>query len=133
MHDACGPLSLVMPADISAMQRRALTDATTSWNTLGFTQLQFDDAADRITVRFRPAAPMLYGLYEPDTGELILNALIEVRSALTVVAAHELGHAMGLVHIEPSERASVMNQGNITLPPTPADNTVLTEYWRGCR
>lgn len=51
---------------------------------------------------------------------------------LAVTVAHELGHAFGLVHVDPSVRASVMNPGNLSTPPTAADAAQVTGLWGAC-
>lgn len=58
------------------------------------------------------------------------HATIDVSDTLddataTVVVAHELGHAFGLLHVARADRASVMNPGNIAVTPTLADRGAL--------
>ena len=57
------------------------------------------------------------------------------RAALSAdrrVIAHELGHAFGLFHVPASERISLMNPGNLTTPPTTADQAALAALWGSC-
>ena len=39
---------------------------------------------------------------------------------------------MGLVHIDPGSRVSVMNPGNLSTKPTSADAAQLTALWGSC-
>jgi hypothetical protein len=47
--------------------------------------------------------------------------------------AHELGHAFGLLHVDPAERRSVMNVGNLEVAPTGEDAAAVRAMWPSCR
>jgi predicted Zn-dependent protease len=63
---------------------------------------------------------------------VLVNRAITDRAELAIVVAHELGHAFGLVHIDVATRASLMNPGNLTTPPTDADQRALEALWGAC-
>ena len=102
---------------------------------MGTTQLTRDepDAGGRVDIEFRPAGAMFFGFYDPETGRVLINDSLEEKSTMSIVMAHELGHAMGLEHVEISQRASVMNPGNTETLPTRADEDALKTVWNGCR
>ncbi|HEY0881746.1 MAG TPA: M66 family metalloprotease, partial [Archangium sp.] len=83
-----------------------------------------------VPMRFRSAAAVFRGIYEPVTGLVSINRGLE-GSDRTITIAHELGHALGLPHVPASERASVMNPGNLTVLPTAEDVAALQQRW-GC-
>lgn len=122
VHDACGPLTVAPAADVTDAQREGIARAIGDWNGLGFTQLGLEGAGAPVALSFASAAAFFHGFYDPETGEVIINRSVQDPLELQVVIAHELGHAMGLPHVALSERASVMNPGNVTLAPTADDS-----------
>ncbi|MFT3843281.1 MAG: hypothetical protein QM723_40225 [Myxococcaceae bacterium] len=133
LHDPCHPLAVVAPG-ASELRTAAISDALESWNSLGLTQLTQDDSSgDRVEVSFEKAAGVFHGLYDPQKGTVAINDDLVDRHSLSVVIAHELGHAMGLVHVSPDDRASVMNPGNVTVSPTQTDSGAISAMWNGCR
>lgn len=107
------------------MQQSAVAAALDSWNVHGLTRLSTSGGGERIALQFQPAFGSFHGLYDPDTGDVFINSTMEDPGEVAVVVAHELGHAMGLMHLE--HRASVMNPGNLRVPPTPEDNALLVQ------
>ena len=126
VHAPCGPLVITPSSDLSAMQRDAVENGLKLWNALGFTQLATSGEGAPVTLHFAKAAPFFHGYYDPKSGEVYVNTSMTDPAEIAVVVAHELGHAMGLPHVEPSERTSVMNPGNLTVTPTSADNALLS-------
>jgi hypothetical protein len=122
LHDGCNALTLSTPADATDAQRDGIIRAAAAWNELGFTHLDVDGKSEPIALRFEKAAGMFHGLYDTDTGEVLINQDLTNPDELGVVIAHEVGHAMGLPHIALSARRSVMNPGNLTVGPTAEDS-----------
>jgi hypothetical protein len=85
-----------------------------------------------LEVRFQHAAPEFYGLYDAQAGMIYVNDELTDPGTLSIVIAHELGHAFGLVHISASVRASVMNPGNLLIQPTTDDRRTLENLWGSC-
>ena len=85
-----------------------------------------------ISLEFQAAAEMFHGFYDDQRGVVYINLSLEDDHQRSVTIAHELGHAFGLVHVQASERASVMNPGNLTVEPTAADAAALTALWGNC-
>jgi hypothetical protein len=63
----------------------------------------------------------------------MINRAITDRATIAIVIAHELGHVFGLAHVEAVTRISLMNPGNVTTPPTAADQLTLEAQWGTCR
>lgn len=81
-------------------------------------------------VRFDEAAPPFHGLYDDSEGVIYINRGIIDERTLSIVIAHELGHAFGLLHVD--DRESVMNPGNLDTPPNAADQAAIEALWGAC-
>jgi hypothetical protein len=135
--DACAPLVVVPEPTITAEQSQGLADGIALWNSRAATRISgalpaVDDAPAQVPLRFQAAAPPFHGLYDDQAGIVFINQDVTDRHALAVTIAHELGHVFGLPHVATSVRASLMNAGNMTVEPTPADVATLADRWGPC-
>jgi hypothetical protein len=136
-HDPCAPLAIHAPGATVAEQA-GIADALELWRARGVTAFTADPPADPsalITIDFESATDTFHGLYEPDEASVLINldlTTAAARGPLAIVIAHELGHAFGLVHIDPAVRVSLMNAGNVVTPPTDADQRALATLWGAC-
>jgi hypothetical protein len=124
----------VLDASATAAQRDGLSSALGLWNGVAGTQLvaDTDTTAASVPIHFQTAASLDHGLYDAQTAQIYLNDDL-TGPLLPVVMAHEIGHAMGLVHISRDARVSVMNPGNLSVTPTSADAAQLAALWGSCR
>jgi hypothetical protein len=120
VHDACTPLALVGDdASIAA--------ASALWNGVGVMAIGAP-GGDVLPVIFTAhAASDEFGAY---TGSAIFVNEDVVGDARAIVIAHEIGHAIGLVHV--SDRPSVMNPGDLTLAPSSDDDAAVIAVWGSC-
>lgn len=135
IHDPCQPLSVVPAEDTTPEERASVERGIALWNAFGRTQLMVDaplGAEATVALRFKDAAGAFYGVYAADRGEVLINHRLSDDAARAITVAHELGHAMGLAHVEPDARASLMNPGNLVLPPTAEDERALMALWNDC-
>lgn len=130
VYDACEPVALSAPG-ASEAQLAGISAGAALWSAAGVPAFSGSASADAITLTFSPAAPELYGLYD-GAGGISLNEELGGEE-LEVTVAHELGHALGLVHVDPASRASVMNPGNLSTTPTDDDASALAALWGRCR
>jgi hypothetical protein len=128
--DACSPLALVSatPTDV---QHAGMQAAMELWRERGAPALG-RRAGATMDVIFEDAAPAFRGLYDDQAGLIYINRGITDEATLSIVIAHELGHAFGLLHVDASERISVMNPGNLDTPPTAADQAAIEGLWGVC-
>lgn len=84
-----------------------------------------------IPVRFVDVG-WFFGRFEDEEGAIALSNAVTDPGALAVVTAHEIGHALGLYHVNASERSSVMNPGNVAVLPTEADLREVVALWGTC-
>lgn len=112
--DPCEPVRVEGPDGVA--------DAIAMWRVQDVTPFVLEEPAD-IRVELTTGAPAFYGLYDGTT--VYINTTITDAHQRAVTIAHELGHALGLVHVPASERASVMNPGNLIVEPTAADAAAL--------
>lgn len=129
-HDACAPLALVTAAAATELQLAGIADAQALWRDRGAPALGLRAGAT-LEVRFERAAGNFYGLYDDESGLIFINQQITDPSVLSIVIAHELGHAFGLPHV--TDRISLMNPGNRDTPPTDEDQRALAALWGECQ
>jgi len=127
--DPCQP-TLLAARGATDEQLVSIDDAIAMWQNQGVEISRGDPAL--VEVQFRTAAQALYGFYEDATATIYINQGLSDRTQRAITVAHELGHAFGLDHIDPSVRASVMNPGNVTRMPNDADRTALAVKWGDC-
>jgi Zn-dependent peptidase ImmA (M78 family) len=132
--DACAPLALAPEPSATTAQTAGLSAAIASWNAVAGTHLTLAGAEPitALPVRFQAAAAPDHGLYDGARGMIFLNDDLS-GSQLAVTAAHEIGHAFGLTHVDASVRTSVMNPGNLSTLPTAVDAAQVAGLWGPCR
>lgn len=132
--DPCAPVVLVPAADASEAEIEGIRAAIDMWHAVVPVKLQLEDLADarRLPIVFEDAPLLYYGLYEDETGRILINRRLTDDLARAVTIAHELGHAFGLYHVSPEERPSVMNNGNLEIPPTLIDAQQILSLYEDC-
>lgn len=126
-HDPCAGITLrASPATDD--QVAGIDDAIGLW--AGFTTAM-TRVVDRPTIEiiFEHSSPAVRGLYDDELSVIHINDQL-AGEPLSIVIAHELGHAFGLEHVE--GRPSVMNKGNLFTPPNDGDLAALEARWGSC-
>ena len=129
--DACSPLALVSAAP-TEIQLAGMHGAQDLWRDRGAPALG-RRAGSTMEVRFGDASLAFRGLYDDKEGVIYINDGLVDEQTLKIVIAHELGHAFGLPHVSADERPSVMNHGNLTVPPTAEDQAEIEALWGICQ
>lgn len=129
-HDACAPLALVS-GKATTVQLAGMQAAEALWRDRGAPSLGLRAGAT-LEVRFEPAAAPFHGVYDDENAVIYINDDLADETTLSIVIAHEVGHAFGLVHVPASERPSLMNPGNLATPPTADDQAALAAIWGSC-
>jgi len=131
VYSPCAPVHLAPEADTTDAERESIVSAVAMWSQVGVTALTMNGSPEgAVPLRFKHAAAVFHGVYEPSSGLVSINRGLS-GTEREVTVAHELGHAIGLPHVERSARASVMNPGNLTVLPTSEDVGELQRLW-GC-
>ena len=130
IFDPCAPTVIAAP-HATASELGSLEAAIDMWRVHGATGLVRGDAP-QLALEFRDAAASIYGYYDDTSATVYINTRLDDPAARAIAIAHELGHALALIHIDESTRVSVMNPGNLTNAPNPADRAALAELWGAC-
>lgn len=107
-----------------------MSDAQALWRDRGAPAVGLR-ADTTVPVVFEEAADAFHGLYDDTAGVIYVNTALTDPRELSIVIAHELGHAFGLPHV--TGRASVMNPGNLTITPNASDQAALEALWGNCQ
>ena len=126
-HDPCSNVTLGSSANASQMA--GIDGAIGLWGGRGIPLARVAELP-AIEIVFERASEAFRGLYDDETGVIHINDGLTELAPLSIVIAHELGHAFGLPHI--TGRASVMNSGNLVTPPNEEDLAALEALWGQC-
>jgi hypothetical protein len=140
--DACQTTALVVAADATADERASVHAAVALWHDAGGPPLRVEEAppgaaegaralGSMVPISFRRAAPLFYGLFRPEQGDILINRELASPTARAITIAHELGHAFGLAHAEDSPR-TLMSPGNLKAPPSPAESSAIRDRRGAC-
>ena len=127
-HDVCGAIGVTSTSQ-TELHAAGIAAAIELWRAHGV-RLLGDTTAAPIEIRFEPAAGAFRGLYDDESGVVFINSKITDPEILSIVIAHELGHAFGLSHV--TAYSSVMTDGNTTTRPTDLDQRALEALWGSC-
>ncbi|HWU87568.1 MAG TPA: M57 family metalloprotease [Kofleriaceae bacterium] len=130
-YDVCAPITL-SASHADQLQLSGIAGAMQLWAARGASRLTLASPSS-IELRFEDAALVFHGCYDDHASVVYINQSITDPDTLSIVIAHELGHAFGLRHVDPHERRSLMNPGNLTVPPSDADRQALEALWGPCR
>jgi hypothetical protein len=129
LYSPCTLVLIEPGAGSTEPERESVSAAISLWADVGLTTLSTREGVS-VAARFAKAPSMFHGVYEPSSGVVFINREL-TGTERDITVAHELGHALGLPHVPPEERASVMNPGNLTVLPSPGDQAALMRLW-GC-
>lgn len=134
-YDPCSPLTLAVEDGLGDAERRGVEDAIAVWTQVVPARITIGSgtrAPDVLPVRFEPGDTFYRAIYWDAFGEIAISRDRLAPEHYGIALAHEMGHAFGLHHVEPSERISVMNVGNLEQGPTEDDAAGIAALWPSC-
>lgn len=140
VFDPCQALIIDIDVEANADQRGSVETGLGMWNTRADAALALpaslpdDDVTQppRIPLYFDRAGTAFHGFYDDVEGIVYVNDGIVDDRARSLTVAHEIGHAFGMVHVDPDDRPSLMNPGNLSVGLTEADVATLVDMWGAC-
>ena len=129
--DPCHPPSVVSDAGATQVQLAGIAAAEALWQTHGAPELG-SGTNGTLDIHFQVAAPPFHGVYDDQAAVIYINNDLTDVTTLSIVIAHEIGHAFGLQHVSSDVRPSLMNPGNMTVTPTAEDEHTLEALWGVC-
>jgi len=132
VFNPCEPLVLdVVPKDPALLAD--IESAAALWNALLQARLTVAATQDApiLPIEFEDASPISFGQYDDEAARIYVNQNLNSEKR-TISAAHEIGHAFGLFHVDGQKRSSVMNRGNLTVPPNEQDGQDVGALWGQC-
>src|SRR6185295_15472158 len=134
VFDPCQPLAVIAEPTATAAERQSVHDAIMMWNAAAGTHLTADPATSpALSIQFPTSgADFFYGVYDYQVPRVLVNHTIDDDAERKIVIAHELGHVFGLIHVSSSDRESVMNSPNLTVPVNAGDAGDLAARWGRC-
>jgi hypothetical protein len=134
-YDPCSPLSIAVLPGTEPVESKSVEDAIEAWSRVVPMQVEI-----RVGERDPGSLPIVFesdtyyrASYFQNRGEISVDRHHLAPDDYAIAIAHELGHAFGLDHVAAEDRRSVMNVGNLTVPPTEDDAAALREQWKSCR
>ena len=136
VYDPCSPLTLSISSDLGADERRGVDEAIAMWSAVLPTHIEVGTGA-----RASNVLPVIFvrGDVAHRAAYWDRSGIIEIArdrlepSTYGIALAHELGHAFGLLHVATSDRASVMNVGNLEVRPGADEAAELRALWPACQ
>ena len=133
--DPCSGLTIAAGADTTAAELDRVAEAVLAWDAVLPTDVEVTGApgpAGALQIRFDSGDTFYRALYFDAIGVIRVSREKLDSEDLPLAIAHELGHAFGLFHVDPDERESVMNVGNVEIPPTELDAGEVRALWSSC-
>ena len=133
VYDPCAGISVQAASDTTEAELVAIDRAIEMWMQVADLRFSRDRARpfeQVLPIHFEEASLVFRGVYQDQIGDVVINRRLVDPDEQAITIAHELGHAIGLLHIE--TRDSVMNSGNLVLLPLATDVDALSELWGPC-
>jgi hypothetical protein len=138
VFDPCRPTTVVPAAGTTGDERSGIAEAISLWAAAGGPPLVLapeDDAQPTaggqiLPLGFEAAAPIFYGLYRAERGDIVINRQLPDPRGRAITVAHEIGHAFGLMH--ETARRSLMSPGNLVVPPGETEVRLILERRGSC-
>jgi hypothetical protein len=130
--DPCEAIELVPAVGTDAGQLAAIDAAAGMWRDAAGVRIDRAPGGAALAIRFEDAALAFRGVYLDEEGVVVVNRGLDGAKAQEIAIAHEIGHALGLWHVDDDERTSVMNPGNLSIRPNDGDAAELAALWGDC-
>jgi hypothetical protein len=136
VYDPCSPLTIAVAPDLGAAETQGIEGAIAAWAQVLPAQIVIGAgprADDVLPIEFVPGDTFYRGIYWDSLGTISIGRDRLAPEDYALAIAHEMGHAFGLYHVAKSDRASVMNVGNLELAPNDDDAAAVRAHWDTCQ
>jgi hypothetical protein len=134
-YDPCSALAIVPAPDTAPAELSSIEAAVLAWNQVLPTRIAVGAPSEdepTLALRFESGDTFFRAVFWDERAEIWVSRDRLAAADYALAIAHELGHAFGLPHVSPDERASVMNVGNLEIAPTEDDAATVSERWDSC-